>query len=177
MFSAVASGLFILPFFLLSAISGQLADMTDKARIVRFVKAAEIGIMPVGAAGLLLAWKGIAVPTVAIPLMLLALLAMGVHSTFFGPIKYAILPQHLHKDEVLAGTGLVEAGPISRSWRGRSWLAGSGCNGPRWAWWLTRWSAISPAARSHPPRRTTSPSRSTCTCSAPRSPDPQHRAR
>src|SRR5688572_9678007 len=47
---------------------------------------------------------------VAIPLMLLALFAMGVHSTFFGPIKYAILPQHLHKDEVLAGTGLVEAG-------------------------------------------------------------------
>jgi predicted MFS family arabinose efflux permease len=48
--------------------------------------------------------------TVAIPLMLVALLAMGVHSTFFGPIKYAILPQHLRKDEVLAGTGLVEAG-------------------------------------------------------------------
>jgi MFS family permease len=110
LFSAVASGLFILPFFVLSAISGQLADMTDKARIVRFVKVAEIGIMSVGAAGLLLAWQGIAVTTVAIPLMLLALLGMGVHSTFFGPIKYAILPQHLHKDEVLAGTGLVEAG-------------------------------------------------------------------
>jgi MFS family permease len=110
LFSAVASGLFILPFFVLSAISGQLADMTDKARIIRFVKAAEIGIMSVGAAGLLLAWQGIAVTTVAIPLMLLALLGMGVHSTFFGPIKYAILPQHLRQDEVLAGTGLVEAG-------------------------------------------------------------------
>jgi MFS family permease len=94
----------------LSAISGQLADMTDKARIVRFVKVAEIGIMSVGAAGLVLAWKGIAVSAVAIPLMLLALLGMGIHSTFFGPIKYAILPQHLHKNEVLAGTGLVEAG-------------------------------------------------------------------
>jgi MFS family permease len=110
LFSAIASALFILPFFLLSAISGQLADMTDKARIVRIVKAAEIGIMIVGAAGLLLAWQGVAVTTVAIPLMLLALLGMGVHSTFFGPIKYAILPQHLHPDEVLAGTGLVEAG-------------------------------------------------------------------
>ncbi len=110
LFSAVASAVFILPFFLLSAISGQLADMTDKARIVRFVKAAEIGIMSVGAAGLLMAWQGIAVSAVAIPLMLLALLGMGIHSTFFGPIKYAILPQHLHKDEVLAGTGLVEAG-------------------------------------------------------------------
>jgi MFS family permease len=110
LFSAVASGLFIAPFFLLSAVAGQLADMRDKARIIRIVKAAEIGIMSIGAAGLVLAWKGIMVNTVAIPLMLLALLGMGVHSTFFGPIKYAILPQHLHKDEVLAGTGLVEAG-------------------------------------------------------------------
>jgi Major Facilitator Superfamily len=131
LFSAIASAVFILPFFLLSAISGQLADMTDKARIVRFVKAAEIGIMTVGAAGLLLAWKGIAVTTVAIPLMLLALLGMGVHSTFFGPIKYSILPQHLHKDEVLAGTGLVEAGTyiailagtILAGWIGVEWAA------------------------------------------------------
>lgn len=109
-FSAIASAVFILPFFLLSALSGQLADMRDKARIIRIVKAAEIGIMLVGAAGLFLAWRGMAVQVVAIPLMLTALLAMGVHSTFFGPIKYAILPQHLHPDEVLAGTGLVEAG-------------------------------------------------------------------
>ena len=109
-FSAIASAVFILPFFLLSALSGQLADMRDKARIIRIVKAAEIGIMLVGAAGLYLAWRGIAVQIVAIPLMLAALLAMGVHSTFFGPIKYALLPQHLHADEVLAGTGLVEAG-------------------------------------------------------------------
>ena len=109
-FSAIASAVFILPFFILSAVSGQLADMRDKARIIRIVKACEIGIMIVGAAGLLMAWKGIAVSTLAIPLMLLALFGMGVHSTFFGPIKYAILPQHLHPDEVLAGTGLVEAG-------------------------------------------------------------------
>ncbi|WP_072383865.1 MFS transporter [Novosphingobium sp. NDB2Meth1] len=109
-FSAIASAVFILPFFLLSALSGQLADMRDKARIIRIVKAAEIAIMLVGAAGLFMAWRGMAVQIVAIPLMLAALLAMGVHSTFFGPIKYAILPQHLHKDEVLAGTGLVEAG-------------------------------------------------------------------
>lgn len=100
-FSGLATGLFILPFFLLSATSGQLADATDKARIIRLVKLAEILIMAVGAIGLLLP---------SIPLMLAALLAMGVHSTFFGPIKYAILPQHLERDEVLAGTGLVEAG-------------------------------------------------------------------
>lgn len=109
-FSAIASGVFILPFFVLSALAGQLADMRDKARIIRIVKACEIGIMLVGGAGLVLAWLGAAVHTAAIPLLLLALFAMGVHSTFFGPIKYAILPQHLHDDEVLAGTGMVEAG-------------------------------------------------------------------
>jgi MFS family permease len=109
-FSAVASFVFILPFFLLSALAGQLADMRDKAKIIRVVKLCEIGIMVVGGGGLLLAWQGIAIEALAIPLMLLALFAMGVHSTFFGPIKYAILPQHLEKDKVLSGTGLVEAG-------------------------------------------------------------------
>ena len=109
-FSAVASALFIIPFVVLSGLAGQLADMRDKARIIRIVKFCEILIMLVGGAGLLMAWQGFAVSALAIPLMLLALFAMGVHSSFFGPIKYAILPQHLHKEEVLAGTGLVEAG-------------------------------------------------------------------
>ncbi len=110
LFSAVATGVFILPFFLLSALAGQLADTRDKARIIRIVKFCEILIMLVGGAGLVLAWMGFAVHVIAIPLMMLALFAMGIHSTFFGPIKYAILPQHLKNDEVLAGTGLVEAG-------------------------------------------------------------------
>lgn len=109
-FSAIASALFIIPFFLLSAVSGQLADMRDKAAIIRAVKLAEIFIMICGATGLIMAWNGMMTNSVAIPLMLLALFAMGIHSTFFGPIKYAILPQHLKKEEVLAGTGLVEAG-------------------------------------------------------------------
>jgi len=109
-FSAVTTAVFILPFFLLSALSGQLADARDKARIIRIVKACEIAIMLVGAGGLLMAWKGVMVQSLALPMLLLALFAMGVHSTFFGPIKYAILPQHLEKDEVLGGTGLVEAG-------------------------------------------------------------------
>jgi len=100
-FSAIAQGLFILPFFLFSALAGQLADDHDKSRLIRIIKTAEILIMVVGGAGLLLE---------NIPLMLLAVLGMGIHSTFFGPIKYAILPQHLQKDEVLGGTGLVEAG-------------------------------------------------------------------
>ena len=109
-FSAVATAVFIIPFFLLSAASGQLADARDKARIIRIVKFCEIVIMAVGAIGLFLAWQGILINAFAIPLMMLALFAMGVHSTFFGPIKYAILPQHLEDDEVLGGTGLVEAG-------------------------------------------------------------------
>jgi MFS family permease len=100
-FSAIAQGLFMLPFFLFSALAGQLADDHDKSRLIRLIKLAEIGIMLLGGAGLLLA---------NVPLMLAAVCAMGIHSTFFGPIKYAILPQHLEKDEVLGGTGLVEAG-------------------------------------------------------------------
>ncbi len=110
LFSALSSALFIAPFFLLSALAGQMADMRDKARIIRVVKASEIAIMLVGGLGLVLAWQGMLDQTFTIGLMLLAVLAMGVHSTFFGPIKYAILPQHLHENEVLAGTGLVEAG-------------------------------------------------------------------
>jgi MFS family permease len=100
-FSAIAQALFILPFFLFSALSGQLADDHDKAKLIRIIKFAEIGIMILGGAGIMLA---------NIPLMIAAVGLMGVHSTFFGPIKYAILPQHLHRDEVLGGTGLVEAG-------------------------------------------------------------------
>ena len=100
-FSALATGIFILPFFLFSALAGQLADGHDKAQIMRIIKWAEIGIMVVGAIGIF---------TSTVWIMLVALFAMGVHSTFFGPIKYAVLPQHLAKDEVLGGTGLVEAG-------------------------------------------------------------------
>jgi len=66
--------------------------------------------MTLGAAGLFLAWQGTLINTVAIPLMLFALFLAGVQSTFLGPIKYSILPQHLQKNEVLAGTGLIEAG-------------------------------------------------------------------
>ncbi|GAA4036233.1 MFS transporter [Parerythrobacter jejuensis] len=122
LFSAVASGLFILPFFVLSALAGQLADMRDKASIIRKVKFCEIGLMIIGASGLYLAWRGYDLPvsiplgfmtidtTFPIVLMLFALFLTGVQSTFLGPIKYAILPQHLQEDEVLAGTGLVEAG-------------------------------------------------------------------
>ncbi len=107
-FNALATGLGILPFFLLSALAGQLADSHDKARIIRLVKTAEIGIMAIGSAGLIAAKLGHV--TAGLSLMLGAVLLLGIHSTFFGPIKYAILPQHLRPCDVLGGTGLVEAG-------------------------------------------------------------------
>ncbi|MBJ6121596.1 MFS transporter [Sphingomonas mollis] len=107
-FNALATGLGILPFFLLSALAGQLADSHDKARIIRLVKSAEIGIMAIGAAGLYAVNRNHV--SLGLALMLGSVLLLGVHSTFFGPIKYAILPQHLRPADVLGGTGLVEAG-------------------------------------------------------------------
>lgn len=106
-FNAIATGLAMLPFFILSALSGQLADTLDKARIIRLVKTAEIFIMLLGAAGIFIARAGHI--NIGLAIMLGSVLLLGVHSTFFGPIKYAILPQHLEDDEVLGGTGMVEA--------------------------------------------------------------------
>jgi 1-acyl-sn-glycerol-3-phosphate acyltransferase len=97
----LAAGIFIAPFLLLSPLAGQLADKLERARLIRAVKLAEIGVMLLGAAALLLA---------SVPLLLLALAAMGAQSAFFGPVKYAILPQHLHRDELVAGNALVELG-------------------------------------------------------------------
>jgi len=97
----VCAGLFILPFFLFSATAGQLADKYEKSAIIRLVKVFEIGIMAVGAAGFL---------TQNLPLLLVALFCMGAHSTMFGPVKYAILPQQLRADELIGGNGLVETG-------------------------------------------------------------------
>lgn len=93
--------LFILPFFLFSALAGQFGEKYAKDALIRLIKLGEIAIMLVGAAGFLLGhlW-----------LMLLALFAMGTHSALFGPVKYSILPQHLHEDELVGGNGLVEMG-------------------------------------------------------------------
>jgi MFS family permease len=107
-FNALATGLSTLPFILFSGLAGQLADTTDKARIIRIVKTAEIFIMLVGAAGLVFAKSGYT--QTGITLMLSTVFLLGMHSTFLGPIKYAILPQHLDAPNILGGTGLVEAG-------------------------------------------------------------------
>lgn len=93
--------LFILPFFLFSALAGQFGEKYAKDALIRLIKLGEIAIMLVGAAGFMFnhLW-----------MMLLALFAMGTHSALFGPVKYSILPQHLHEDELVGGNGLVEMG-------------------------------------------------------------------
>ncbi|VVE60800.1 glycerol acyltransferase [Pandoraea captiosa] len=95
------SAIFIAPFLLFSATSGQIADKWDKARLIRFVKTLEIAIMVVGAAGFV--WT-------SAPLLYLCTFLMGLHSTLFGPVKYAYLPQHLANHELVGGNGLVEMG-------------------------------------------------------------------
>jgi 1-acyl-sn-glycerol-3-phosphate acyltransferase len=97
----LAAGVFILPFFLFSATAGQLADKYDKARIMRLVKLAEVGIMVIAAAGFI---RGDVVT------LFVALFLMGVHSTVFGPAKYSILPQTLDERELVGGNALVETG-------------------------------------------------------------------
>ncbi len=97
----LAAGIFILPFFLFSATAGQLADKYDKARLTRLVKVLEIAIMLVALAGFVMH---------SLAVLLGALFLLGCHSTLFGPVKYALLPQHLHEDELVGGNALVEAG-------------------------------------------------------------------
>lgn len=94
-------GLFIAPFVIFSATSGQFADRLEKSWLIRRVKEAEIAIMLIAAAGFVLQ-----VPT----LLYLAVFLMGVHSTVFGPVKYSYLPQHLDTHEITGGNGLVEMG-------------------------------------------------------------------
>jgi 1-acyl-sn-glycerol-3-phosphate acyltransferase len=94
-------GLFILPFLLFSATSGQLADKYDKARLMRFVKSLEVAIM------LLAAWGFWAT---SVPVLLACTFLMGLHSTLFGPVKYAYMPQHLNERELTGGNGMIEMG-------------------------------------------------------------------
>jgi len=97
----LAGAVFIAPFVLLSATAGQLADKLEKSRLIRRIKLAEIAIMA-------LALHGFWMRDLSILFVTLAL--MGVQSTLFGPVKYAILPQHLRNDELVGGNGLVETG-------------------------------------------------------------------
>ncbi|MCG5076983.1 MFS transporter [Paraburkholderia tagetis] len=147
------SAIFITPFVLFSATSGQVADKYDKAVLMRWVKTFEIAVMLIGAAGF---WMHSA------PLLYLCTFLMGVHSTVFGPIKYAYLPQKLAADELVGGNGLVEMGtfvailigtimggiaagigasdavsPVSAVSKGASATVASVTSGPPvGAWWL-----------------------------------------
>ena len=102
----VAGGLLVIPFFLFSATAGQLADKNEKSRLIQKIKLAEILIMCLAAVGFLLHSDYLALKVYA---LLAVLFLMGTQSAFFGPLKYSILPDHLRKDELVGGNGLVEA--------------------------------------------------------------------
>ena len=97
----VIGALFILPFLLFSATAGQATDKYDKTRVIRFVKNLEIAIMALAAFGF---W------TSDVIVLLACVFLMGLHSTIFGPVKFAYLPQHLSERELTGGNGMVEMG-------------------------------------------------------------------
>ena len=100
----LSGGVFILPFFLFSSLAGQIADKYEKGLIIRRLKLIEIIVMGVGALGF---WLGNTV------LLFCVLFCMGAQSTFFGPLKYGILPQHLTDQELTGGNGLIQMGTYS----------------------------------------------------------------
>lgn len=123
---SLCSGVFIAPFFLLSATAGQLADRFEKTLVVRAVKIAEVLILAVAAFGFL---------TSSLWPMLVALFLMGVHSAFLGPVKYSILPQLISNDELVEGNALVEMGTflaILGGTIGGGMLVLEEPHGPRW---------------------------------------------
>ncbi|SNT69429.1 MFS transporter [Psychrobacter sp. LV10R520-6] len=97
----LAAMLFILPYFLFSALAGQIADKFEKSKLTRFIKLLEIVIMVVAAVGFVFEWYA---------LLFVALFLMGTHSTFFGPIKYAYLPQAMKENELVGANGLFQMG-------------------------------------------------------------------
>ena len=97
----LAAGLFVLPFLLFSAQAGQIAERCEKAWLMRRIKLAEIAVMLLAAAGFLLD---------SLAILMGVLFLMGTQSALFGPVKYAILPQHLRVEELVGGNGLIEAG-------------------------------------------------------------------
>jgi acyl-[acyl-carrier-protein]-phospholipid O-acyltransferase/long-chain-fatty-acid--[acyl-carrier-protein] ligase len=124
---ALAGAVFIAPFFLLSGLAGELADRFDKALLARRLKGAEIGVAAVAALGFVLP---------SVPLLFVALAGFGTVSALFGPVKYAILPDHLPRERLTAANALVEfatfaailggtiAGGLAVGGAAPSWLVG-----------------------------------------------------
>ncbi len=98
---AIGLAVFILPYVLFSSVAGELADRTEKAWLIRVTKLWEVGLMALGAVGFV---------TASLPLLMAVLFGLGVQATFFSPLKYGILPDHLGEGELVAGNGLIEAG-------------------------------------------------------------------
>ncbi|OAN55946.1 2-acyl-glycerophospho-ethanolamine acyltransferase [Paramagnetospirillum marisnigri] len=97
----LAAGLFILPFFLLSATAGQMSDRFEKSGLIKRVKLAEVAVAALGVWSLF---------TGSVTAMLVVLFGFGVQATFFGPLKYAVLPEHLAETELVGGNALIEGG-------------------------------------------------------------------
>ena len=97
----LAAMLFILPYFLFSALAGQIADKFEKSKLTRLTKLLELTIMVIAAVGFIFEWYA---------LLFIALFLMGTQSTFFGPIKYAYLPQAMREDELVGANGLFQMG-------------------------------------------------------------------
>jgi 1-acyl-sn-glycerol-3-phosphate acyltransferase len=145
----VIGALFILPFVLLSATAGQWADKYDKSLIMRRVKLLEVAIMVLAGIGFI--WE-------VVPLLLSCVLLMGLHSTLFGPVKYAYLPQHLSERELTGGNGMVEMGTfvaillgqvsggllMAMPQTGAQWVAGSCFVVAVVGWWTARQVPASP---------------------------------
>lgn len=123
-FSLLAGALFIAPFFLFSALGGQLADKYDKALLARWIKALEVLLMAMAAWGF---WSGSA------PVLLAVLFLLGLQSTLFGPLKYGLLPQVLAGEELTGGNGLVESATMLAILLGTivgTWIVGLPEHGP-----------------------------------------------
>jgi 1-acyl-sn-glycerol-3-phosphate acyltransferase len=101
MFSNLAQGLFILPFFLFSAIAGQVADKYEKSGLIRGTRLAEVFLMIGGAVALYFSH---------VPSLLVVIFLMGLLAAIFGPLKYSLMPQHLRQSELVGGNALVDAG-------------------------------------------------------------------
>ena len=115
--ATILPGLFILPFFLFSATAGQIADKFEKSQIIRIVKVFEIIIMLIASIGFLMD---------SMLLLASTLFMMGAQSAFFGPVKYAYLPQQLREDELIGGNGMIETGTFIAILLGQilgAWLA------------------------------------------------------